>query len=154
MRVDLPVAFEIQSKEKRMNVSSESKALVLAFFEDLSTGRLESALSRLDEDLEYCIAGNPKRFPLAGTHSKQGFVEVLTTIGATMPDGVRVDILSAVAEESRVVIETAARGVSATGKTYDNRVAFSCEVRDGKIRSVREYLDTIHANEVLAEQLR
>ena len=35
------------------------------------------------------------------------------------------------------------------GKTYQNTYHFLLVVRDGKIQSVREYLDTIHANEVL-----
>ena len=36
-----------------------------------------------------------------------------------------------------------------SGKTYQNRYHFLCEVRGGKIQAVREYLDTMHANEVL-----
>jgi uncharacterized protein len=35
------------------------------------------------------------------------------------------------------------------GKTCQSRHHFPCEVRDGKIRAVGEYLDTMHATEVL-----
>jgi len=35
------------------------------------------------------------------------------------------------------------------GKLYNNRYHFLIEIRDGKIQAVREYLDTMHANEVL-----
>ncbi|WP_433281260.1 nuclear transport factor 2 family protein [Pseudonocardia xinjiangensis] len=137
-----------------MNESEQNKALVLRFYEDLSEGKVESALDCLGDDLEYLIGGHPESFPLAGKHSKSELVNVLGAIGTAIPAGVHVDIFSAIAEGSRVIVEFTARGVSATGKNYDNRVAFSCQVRDGKIRTVREYLDTLHANEVLMEPLR
>jgi uncharacterized protein len=35
------------------------------------------------------------------------------------------------------------------GKTYQNTYHSLFIVRDGKIQSAKEYLDTIHANEVL-----
>ena len=35
------------------------------------------------------------------------------------------------------------------GKTYQNKYHFLMIVRDGKIHQVKEYLDTMHANEVL-----
>ena len=134
-----------------MNESQQNKALVLDFYSDLSSGNLEGAMSRLDENLEYRIGGHSTEFPLAGTHSKSELIEVLGAIGAAIPGGVQVDIFSAIAEGSQVVVEFIARGVSASGKTYENRVAFSCEVVGGKIRKVREYLDTLHANIVLME---
>ncbi|WP_326836846.1 nuclear transport factor 2 family protein [Amycolatopsis rhabdoformis] len=135
-----------------MDASQQNKALVLAFYSDLSAGNLPGALGRLDENLEYRIGGHPAEFPLAGVHSKSELIDVLGAIGAAVPDGVQVEIFSAIAEGSQVVVEFIARGVSATGKTYENRVAFSCEVADGKIRKVREYLDTLHANTVLMEK--
>jgi len=35
------------------------------------------------------------------------------------------------------------------GKTYQNKYHFLLLVRDGKIQQVKEYLDTMHANDVL-----
>ncbi|MFI5614909.1 nuclear transport factor 2 family protein [Amycolatopsis sp. NPDC051903] len=134
------------------DVSQQNKALVLDFYSDLSAGNHQGAMDRLDEDLEYRVGGNPAEFPLAGVHSKAELIEVLGKIGAAVPGGVQVEIFSAIAEGNQVVVEFIARGVSDSGKTYENRVAFSCEVIDGKIRKVREYLDTLHANAVLIER--
>jgi len=36
-----------------------------------------------------------------------------------------------------------------TGRVYNNFYHFLIRVRDGKIASVKEYLDTMHANNVL-----
>jgi hypothetical protein len=50
----------------------------------------------------------------------------------------------------RVIVEYAgiARG-AATGKDYNNAYCTIFECREGKIHTVREYLDTAHAREVL-----
>ncbi len=133
-------------------MSQQNKALVLDFYRDLSAGNFQGAMDRLDEDLEYRIGGHTAEFPLAGVHSKTDLIDVLGTIGAAVPGGVQVEIFSAVAEGNQVVVEFIARGVSAACKNYENRVAFSCEVVNAKIRKVREYLDTLHANTVLMEQ--
>lgn len=138
--------------EGRMNESQQSKELVLAFRRDLSAGNFQKAMDRLHEDLEYRIGGHAAEFPLAGVHSKSELIEALGAIREAIPGGVKVEIFSAIAEGRQVVLEFIARGVSVRGKTYENRVAFSCEVADGKIRKVREYLDTLHANTVLMEQ--
>ena len=37
-----------------------------------------------------------------------------------------------------------------TGRGYNNFYHFLIRVRDGKIASVKEYLDTMHANKVLS----
>jgi ketosteroid isomerase-like protein len=132
-----------------MDESEQNKALVLDFYSDLSAGDYQAAKDRLDEDLEYRIGGHTAEFPLAGVHSKPELIDIIGRIHAAVPGGIDCEIVSAIAEGSRVVVEFIARGVSAKGRTYENRVAFSCEVVNGKIRTAREYLDTLHANTAL-----
>ena len=40
-------------------------------------------------------------------------------------------------------------GAHVSGKTYHQRYHFLFRVRDGKIAELREYFDTMHANDVL-----
>jgi uncharacterized protein len=55
-----------------------------------------------------------------------------------------------IAEEDRAVLEWNVRGVAAaTGRCYDNDYCGVFVIRDGRIVSVREYLDTQHASETL-----
>jgi ketosteroid isomerase-like protein len=56
------------------------------------------------------------------------------------------------AEGDRVAAEVESYGETTTGKIYNNLYHFLFEVRDGKIQSVRGYLDTMHAKEVLVDQ--
>ena len=87
----------------------------------------------------------------AGTKTKAQFTELVNGLGAAMPKGLRVTPKGLTAEGERVAVEAESYGETATGKIYNNLYHFLFEVRDGKIQAVREYLDTIHAKEVLVD---
>ena len=129
--------------------AAENKIVVLTFFDHLSAGRVRGALDLMDEDALWWVSGNPDYLPLAGTYRKDDLLGMLAMVGAAMPDGIRLTVTSSTAEDDRVAVETEVHGVSPKGKVYDNRNFFAVEVHDGRIRSVREYFDTIHTNEVL-----
>ena len=50
-----------------------------------------------------------------------------------------------------MAVEAESYGETASGKIYNNLYHFLFEIRDSKIQSVREYLDTMHAQEVLLD---
>jgi ketosteroid isomerase-like protein len=129
--------------------ATDNKQMVLSFFENLSAGRLDAALDLLDEDAVWWVSGNPDYLPLAGTYRKKELVGMVAMVGAAMPNGIRLTVTSSTAEDDRVAVEAHVEGVSPKGKVYDNRNFFAVEVHDDKIRSVREYFDTTHTNEVL-----
>ncbi|MEU3985320.1 nuclear transport factor 2 family protein [Streptomyces sp. NPDC026672] len=131
------------------STNSANADVVLDFFGHLSQGDAEAALALLDDDVRYWVAGKPEQFPLAGTYNKDEFIRMLGGVGQNMPNGVQVTVTSVTAQDERVVVEADTHGVSATGKTYDNNLIYAVEVRNGKIVKAREYLDTIHANDVL-----
>jgi hypothetical protein len=53
------------------------------------------------------------------------------------------------AEGDRVAIEAESFGRHVSGKTYNNKYHFVLRARGGKILEWREYMDTMHANDVL-----
>jgi hypothetical protein len=73
------------------------------------------------------VAGKPGQFVLAGTKTKAQFAELLQGIRTAMPKGLRVTPTGITAEGDRVAVEAE------------------------KIQAVREYLDTMHAKEVLVD---
>ena len=52
------------------------------------------------------------------------------------------EILNMTAEEDRVCVEATSSGDHVSGKHYSNRYHFLFELRDGKVASLREYMDT------------
>jgi hypothetical protein len=131
--------------------AEENKNVVLSFFENFSAGKVDAALAMLADTATWWVAGNPEKFVLAGTKTKAQFAELLNGIGAAIPNGIRVTPKGLTAEGDRVAAEAESYGETATGKIYNNLYHFLFEVRDGKIQAVREYLDTMHAKEVLVD---
>jgi ketosteroid isomerase-like protein len=124
----------------------ENKRTILGFFENLSAGNGEAVLGALADSATWWIQGN---FPLSGTKSKKEFAAVVADLGSKIDGGMRVTPKGITAEGERVAVEAESYAKMKNGKTYQNTYHFLFTVRDGKIQSVKEYLDTIHANEVL-----
>ena len=131
--------------------AEENKNVVLSFFENFSGGKVDAALALMSDTATWWVAGKPDKFVLAGTKTKTQFAELLQGIGTAMPKGLRVIPKGLTAEGGRVAAEAESYGETATGKIYNNLYHFLFEVRDGKIQAVREYLDTMHAKEVLVD---
>jgi ketosteroid isomerase-like protein len=129
-----------------------NKNVVLSFFENFSAGKIDAALALMADTATWWVAGKPDKFVLAGTKTKTQFAEIVKGIGTAMPKGLRVTPKGLTAEGDRVAAEVESYGETTTGKIYNNLYHFLFEVRDGKIQAVREYLDTMHAKEVLVDQ--
>lgn len=126
--------------------TEETKRIVLGFFETLSTGKVDELLAQMDDNATWWIAGN---FELSGTKTKAQFAELIKGMGSAMPKGFRVTPKGITAEGDRVAVEAESYGELANGKVYNNQYHFLVEVRNGRVQAVREYLDTVHAKEVL-----
>jgi hypothetical protein len=66
--------------------------VVSSFFDNVSAGRFDLALTLIADTATWWVAGNPEQFALAGTQTKAEFLEMLEVIGAAMPEGVLVSI--------------------------------------------------------------
>jgi hypothetical protein len=63
---------------------------------------------------------------------------------------VRLEITSMIAERDQVVLQWTSRARTRDGRPYENDCIGVFTVRGGKIRSVREYMDTLYASTVFA----
>jgi len=134
-------------------ISAEANTqVVLGFFENFSAGKVDAALVLMADTATWWVAGKPDKCVLASTKTKAQFVELVQGLGAAMPKGLRVTPQGITAEGDRVAVEAESYGETANGKMYNNLYHFLFEVRGGKIQAVREYLDTLHAKEVLVDQ--
>lgn len=126
-----------------------NKKLVLSFFENFSAGKADAFLAQIADTATWWVAGKPESFPLAGTKTKAQFAELIQGMGAMLPKGVRFTPKTLTAEGDRVAVEAESYGETVNGKIYNNLYHFLIEVRDGKIQAVKEYMDSLHAKEVL-----
>ena len=123
-----------------------NKRLAREFIDALSRADTDWVLDHYADDMEMWTAGS---LPFSGVHTKDEIRPLMDGILGAFPDGLEFRVKTLTAEEDRVAIEAESRGVHASGKPYHNEYHFLMRVRDGKIVEFKEYLDTLHANEVL-----
>jgi hypothetical protein len=93
------------------------------------------------EDIEWIIPGED--WPLAGTHrGHAGLADLLQKASKNMETSFPKPP-EFVALGDRVLVVGFARGkLKATNRTFEDHFVFAITVRNGKLKSIREYVDT------------
>src|SRR3984957_11302392 len=110
------------------------------FFASIGRGDREALLALVAEDIEWIIPGED--WPLAGTrHGHAGLADLLETASKSIETST--EPREFVAQGDRVLVVGFARGkIKATNKTFEDDWIFAITVRDGRLTSIREYIDT------------
>ncbi len=110
------------------------------FFAAIGRGDREGLLALAAEEIEWIIPG--EAWPLAGTRrGHAGLADLLETASKTLET--ITEPREFVAQGDRVLVIGFARGkIKATNKTFEDDWIFAITVRDGRLVSIREYVDT------------
>lgn len=121
--------------------TAANKKLVQQAWNAISAGDVDSFMAALADDVTWTFFGSHR---FAGTfRGKNELVaKLFSPLGEVLEDGIKVRIDSITAEDDRVVIEAKGSARSKSGKAYDNDYCIVITLGDGKIRQVREYLDS------------
>jgi ketosteroid isomerase-like protein len=114
--------------------------IVKDFFAAIGRGDREGLLALVAVDIEWIIPGED--WPLAGTHrGHAGLADLLETASKSIETST--EPREFVAQGDRVLAVGFARGkIKATNKTFEDDWIFAITVRDGRLTSIREYIDT------------
>jgi ketosteroid isomerase-like protein/nitrite reductase/ring-hydroxylating ferredoxin subunit len=129
-----------------MSAEQMNKNIVARFLEEFSSGAVDSTMAMMTEDATWWVAGT---MPISGTYDKPAFTRLLWGVLETCTGPIQITPKSFVAEGGHVAVEAESYTQTRTGRTYNNLYHFLFTIRDGKVASVKEYLDTMHANTVL-----
>jgi ketosteroid isomerase-like protein/ubiquinone/menaquinone biosynthesis C-methylase UbiE len=121
-----------------------NKELASEFFARLSASDIAGALDLLSDDVTWWIAGKPAELPVAGAHDKEQLAGIFHRMHSRLKDGLRLTVKDMTAEGDKVALELESLGELWNGRVYNNEYHTLMRIRDGKIREVREYLDTQH----------
>ncbi|MBB6244038.1 nuclear transport factor 2 family protein [Rhodanobacter sp. MP1X3] len=119
----------------------ENVQTVKDFFAAIGGGNKLDVLALVAEDIEWIIPGED--WPLAGTHrGHAGLADVLQKaseeVEMTYPEPPEF-----VAQGDRVLVVGVATGkIKATNKPFKDDWVFDITVRNGKLKTIREYIDT------------
>jgi len=124
----------------------ENKGVVREFFRRLNAGD-PAVAEMLTDDATWWV---PRSSELGGTHRGKAAVLGLMGKGVDLyQPPLDVTVEEMVAERDQVAVQLVIEAKTARGEPYRNDYHFAFRVRDGRICTVREYLDTKYASETL-----
>jgi hypothetical protein len=124
-----------------------NKKLVKQAWGEFATRDPERVRAVFTPDAEWLApARNATALALDGTHhlvGRERIVRFLTSeFGTVFVADVTIDFRGVYADGDTVIVEERMRATLANGGHYDNDYCFIFEMEDGRIRRVREYMDT------------
>ena len=125
---------------------AENKALARRFVDAISRGDIDAIQRSFADDGTVWTLGT---MPISGTFTKDQVAMASRRVLDLFPEGLEITIKGITAEDDRVAIEAESHGRHKSGRTYANVYHFLMRVHGGKIVEWREYMDTMHANDVL-----
>jgi uncharacterized protein len=128
--------------------ADQARQFVLDFFAELTSGN-SGCWDRVAEDATWQLMARAQNYPYPANYTKASYRALCEGSAETFPDGLRFTILGTTAEEDRVALEAESYGMTRAGRLYNNVYHLLVLLKNGKIQTAREYLDSGHATEVL-----
>ncbi len=125
-----------------------NKEMAANLFARLGTADIDGALALMTDDVNWRIPGKPDLSPAAGDYGKERLGRLFRRMFAQLERGLAMTVVGSIAEGDAVAVEVESSGDLRNGRKYRQQYHFLIRFREGKIASVREYLDTQHAFEV------
>lgn len=129
-----------------MTTAEANKQTVARLLELFSSGAVKETMAMMTDDATWWVAGT---MPISGTYTKAQFEKLLSGVLDTCTGPIRIEAREWTAEGDRVAFEAESFVDTRNGRKDNNLYHFLFKLRDGKVASVREYLDTMHANAIL-----
>ena len=127
-------------------MSEQNEQVVLKFIEAFAAGDSAAAEPLLDPEAVTHAMGYTK---FAGARDRSVILGTTDAIKALVPTGLRPQIKEVISSGDKVVVEWEGDGETVEGKPYRNQYCMVFTLKDGKVKQVKEYFCTIHADEVL-----
>lgn len=122
----------------------KNKALAAAFIEAMRTSDVEKLKTMITDDFSWWIIGKPEYLATAGEHDTEYFLAFFKG-SALFPDGANFKATSMISEGNTVAAEAEFKAKTAMGTNYENYYHFLFIIENGKIKRMKEYMDTYHA---------
>jgi ketosteroid isomerase-like protein len=128
-----------------------NKEVVKKLFAELAAGSLDGFFACLHPDATWRVMGKPDKFPLAGKRNMAEMKTLLGGVSEAMKTPLTVTPTAFTCEGDRVAVEASSHADLKNGRGYRNDYHFVFEFRGDKIARVTEYMDTLHAKEILVD---
>jgi ketosteroid isomerase-like protein len=124
-----------------------NREVIERYVEALQTSDVPTIRASFAPHATWTLAG---RLPLSGVwEGRDAIMDDFfgQLAGLYAPDSIDIEVTSLTADEDRVALEWTSRARTIDGAPYENRCAGVFTLADGRITTVREYMDTDYALE-------
>jgi uncharacterized protein len=128
--------------------TEDNKRSAVELFARFSGSDIPGVLDLMTDDVTWRVPGKPELSPVAGIYNKDRLKRLFGRMLAQLEGRLQMTVLCLLAEGNDVAVEVESQGDLRNGRKYRQQYHFLITFRDGKIASVREYLDTHHAFDV------
>jgi ketosteroid isomerase-like protein len=129
-----------------MDQLERNKQFARDFFAAISRGDTAYVVDAYTEDGSVQTMGNTL---ISGIFNKAQISAAAGAIFEAFPQGIQFTLKNITAEEDRVAVEAESHGIHVSGRVYHNYYHFFMQLRDGKLVSLKEYMDTELITEIL-----
>lgn len=123
---------------------AKNKVLVKQFIEAMRTSNVEKLKTMITPDFSWWIIGKPEYLATGGEHDSDYFLGFFKGT-ELFPEGADFTTTSMISEGNIVAAEAEFKAKTAMGTNYENYYHFLFIIENGKIKRMKEYMDTYHA---------
>ncbi|MBQ9052613.1 hypothetical protein [Rhodococcus sp. (in: high G+C Gram-positive bacteria)] len=133
--------------------ADQNKEIVKKYWLTFCTPNAQEAFDLMADDATWHVMGTGG-VAQTGPVSKEVFKSMMLLSGGSQhpdrkadsmfPGGLTLSLKSIIAEGDHVVLEGESHSTVANGNNYNNLYSIHFELKNGKIQTVREYMDTKH----------
>lgn len=122
----------------------DNKELVVEFIEAMRTSNVDKLRTMITADFSWWIIGKPEYLATAGEHDTAFFLGFFKG-SELFPDGTDFKTTSMISEGNVVAAEAEFKAKTVMGTNYENSYHFLFIIENGKVKRMKEYMDTYHA---------
>jgi uncharacterized protein len=129
-----------------VTTSADSRAVVQRYLDAVQVGDAQGVRELFAPDATWQLRGE---LPISGTRKGRDAIlgeSLATALGYYEPGSLDLEATSMVAEGEQVALEWVSRARTRAGEPYENFCIGVFTVRDRRIQTVREYMDTLYAH--------
>lgn len=120
------------------------------FLQAFWDGEVDKGLALCADDARWTFQKSLRSPRHAGIREAVDWLNDTLVSGFDPDSGYEVEVHNTIAEGGEVAMEYTARGRTAAGDVYENNYLVRFTIREGMIRSVRPYFDTLYVHRRLA----
>lgn len=124
----------------------ENKHAFKEFLLAIGRGDAAKVAALLTDDAQVTTMGSSI---VSATRNRDEVVALISALNSVTKGGIELTFISFTAEEDRVSCEATGRSTLVTGGEYNNQYHMLATIREGKICSLREYIDTKYTDAAL-----